>query len=160
MSANTSELSVFIAPGDFDDPRVLALLREHLAGMHQSSPPGSVYALDTSALQAPEIAFYTAWTGEELLGCAALKHLSATSGELKSMRTAAAHLRKGVGARLLQHLIGLARSRGYRRLSLETGSGPAFEPALSLYRRHGFQNGEPFGDYRPTAFNQFLHLSL
>lgn len=160
MSATTSELLVSIVPGDFDDPRVLALLREHLAGMHQNSPPGSVYALDITALRATEIAFFTAWSGEELLGCAALKHLSASSGELKSMRTATAHLRLGVGARLLQHLVGVARSRGYRRLSLETGSGPAFEPALSLYRRYGFQNGEPFGDYRATAFNQFLHLSL
>jgi putative acetyltransferase len=149
-----------IALGDFADPRVIALLREHLEGMHSTSPPGSVSALDSSALQAPDIAFFTAWQAEELLGCAALRHLDDAHGELKSMRTAAAHLRKGVASCLLEHLLTLARARRYRRLSLETGSGPAFEPALALYRRYGFTNGEPFGDYLPSDFNQFLHLAL
>ncbi|MDF3068929.1 MAG: GCN5-like N-acetyltransferase [Polyangiaceae bacterium] len=160
MSAETAELSLSIRVGDLDDARVLGLLREHLAGMHGSSPPGSVYALGAAALRAPDIAFFTAWRAEELLGCAALKHLDATSGELKSMRTAAAHLRRGVGTRLLDHLLEQARSRGYRRVSLETGSGPAFEPALALYRRYGFRNGDPFGQYQSTDFNQFLHLAL
>jgi putative acetyltransferase len=151
---------VRIVPGDFTDPRVGALLREHLAGMHGSSPPGSVYALSAAALQAPEIAFFTAWRGEALLGCGALKHLDASWGELKSMRTASAYLRQGVASRLLDHLLTLARSRGYRRVSLETGSGPAFEPALALYSRRGFQNGSAFGDYESTPFNRFLHLDL
>lgn len=146
--------------GDLDDPRVVALLREHLAGMHASSPPGSVYALDLSALRAPDIAFFAAWHGDEAFGCGALKHLDDAHGELKSMRTAAAHLRQGVGARVLEHLLAVARARGYRRVSLETGSGAAFEPALALYRRYGFANGEPFGEYAPSAFNQFLHLDL
>lgn len=149
-----------IVPGDFADERVLRLLREHLTGMHGSSPPGSVYALGAAALQAPEISFFTAWRGEALLGCAALKHLDAASGELKSFRTAAAHLRQGVASHLLEHLLTLARSRGYTRVSLETGSGPAFEPALALYRKRGFQSGSVFGDYQATAFNQFLHLDL
>lgn len=149
-----------IVPGDFTDARVLALLREHLAGMHSSSPPGTVYALDTTALQAPDISFFTAWQGEELLGCGALKHIDARWGELKSMRTASAHLRRGVGAHLLEHLLSVARSRGYARVSLETGSGPAFEPALALYRKYGFESGEAFGDYQPSAFNQFLYLTL
>lgn len=149
-----------IIPGDFSDERVLTLLREHLAGMQQNSPPGSVYALAASALQAPDIAFFTAWRGEALLGCAALKHLGVSSGEIKSMRTAPAFLRQGVASELLEHLLTLARSRGYQRVSLETGSGPAFEPALALYRRRGFRNGDPFGDYQSTAFNQFLHLDL
>jgi putative acetyltransferase len=149
-----------IVPGDFADVRVLALLREHLEGMHSSSPPGTVYALDTTALQAPEISFYTAWQGEELLGCAALKHIDETWGELKSMRTASAHLRQGVAARLLEHLLGVARARGYVRVSLETGSGAAFEPAIALYRKYGFENGAAFGDYQPSDFNQFLYLAL
>jgi putative acetyltransferase len=149
-----------ILPGDLTDARVVALLREHLEGMHASSPPGSVYALDLSALQAPEIAFFTAWQGEVVLGCGALKHLDDATGELKSMRTAAAHLRRGVGARILDHLLALARARRYRRVSLETGSGPAFEPALALYRRYGFVNGDPFGDYVASEFNQFLHLDI
>ena len=146
--------------GDFDDERVLALLREHLAGMHANTPAGHVYALDLSGLRVPAVTFVTAWVGEDLLGCGAIKELDATSGELKSMRTASAHLRKGVGAALLEHLLALARARGYRRVSLETGSGAAFEPALALYRKYGFANGGAFGDYVASEFNQFLHLAI
>ncbi len=103
---------------------------------------------------------WTVWDGEGLMGVGALKQLSASTGEIKSMRTDPGHLRKGVGLALLDHIISEARRRGYRRLSLETGSGPDFEAALSLYRRRGFENGAPFGDYEPSAFNQFLHLEL
>ena len=145
-----SAAAITIVPGDFTNPRVVALLREHLDGMNASSPPGSVYALDLVALRSPDITFVTAWQGEELLGFGAMKQLDAAHGELKSMRTAAAHLRKGVGAKILEHLLALARTRGYRRVSLETGSGAAFEPALALYRRYGFTSGSPFGDYAAT----------
>ena len=149
-----------IRPGDFTDPRVLELLREHLAGMHASSPPGSVYALDLSGLQHASIAFFTVWDGDDLLGCGALKQVDVGAGEIKSMRTAARQLRRGVAAFLLEYLIELARSRGYARISLETGSGGAFEPALALYRKYGFMPGEAFGDYVATEFNQFLHLAM
>ena len=149
-----------IAPGDFEHPQVLELLRLHLAGMHANSPPGHVFALDLSGLRRPDISFYTAWDGETLLGCGALRALSPTEGEIKSMRTLPQYLRRGVAAALLGHLLALARARGYRRVSLETGSGEAFEPALALYRRHGFANGEAFGEYTASAFNQFLHLDL
>jgi yecA family protein len=90
----------------------------------------------------------------------ALMRLDSGHGEIKSMRTAPDHLRKGVAAALLEHAIGEARIRGYQQLSLETGSGPSFEPALALYRKRGFLDGAAFGDYQPTAFNQFLHLDL
>ena len=153
-------MSITTRPADFTDPQLLALLQLHLAGMHAQSPPGSVYALDLSGLDVPEVSFWTAWEGDMLLGCGALKALSAQSGEIKSMRTHPAHLRKGVGAALLVHLLALARARGYRRVSLETGSGPAFEPALALYGGFGFVNGPAFGDYAPSDFNQFLHLAL
>jgi putative acetyltransferase len=149
-----------ITPGDFDDDRIKALLTRHLEGMHANSPPGHVFALDWSGLQKPDISFYALWEGEELLGFGALKQLDTTYGEIKSMRTADAHLRKGVAARILDHLIAEARSRGYTRLSLETGSGPAFEPALALYRKRGFTDGGAFGGYEKSAFNQFLHLDL
>lgn len=160
MPSSEQPCEIRVVPGDFADERVLGLLREHLAGMHGNSPPGSVYALGAAALQAPDISFFTAWRGQALLGCAALKHLDATSGELKSFRTASAYLRQGVASHLLEHLLALAHSRGYTRVSLETGSGPAFEPALALYRKRGFQNGSAFGDYVATDFNQFLHLTL
>lgn len=143
-----------------DEPAVLALLRIHLEGMHASSPPGSVYALDTSGLARPDVSFWGAFDGDTLLGFGALKQLSADTGEIKSMRTHPDHLRKGVAAALLAHILDTARSRGYRRLSLETGSGDAFEPALALYRRAGFANGDAFGDYVASEFNQFLHLTL
>jgi GrpB-like predicted nucleotidyltransferase (UPF0157 family)/GNAT superfamily N-acetyltransferase len=149
-----------IKPGDFDDARVKALLTRHLEGMHANSPPGHVFALDWSALQTPEISFYTLWEGEDLLAFGALKELEPWAGEVKSMRTADEHLRKGAAAAILDHIIAEARRRGYSRLSLETGSGPAFEPALTLYRKYGFLDGGPFGEYKKSSFNQFLHLEL
>lgn len=149
-----------VRPGDFSDPQVLELLREHLAGMHANSPPGSVYALDLSGLQTAEVAFFTVWDGDELLGCGAIKQLDSSSGEIKSMRTAARHLRKGAARAMLDHLLGVARARGYMRVSLETGSGDAFEPALTLYRKAGFANGDAFAGYTASEFNQFLHLDL
>ncbi len=149
-----------IEAGDFDDDRVKALLTRHLEGMHASSPPGHVFALDWSGLQQPEISFYALWEGGELLGIGALKELDPRSGEIKSMRTADAHLRRGVAAALLDHIIAEARERGYTRLLLETGSGPAFEPALALYRTRGFTDGPVFGEYEKSPFNQFMHLEL
>ena len=149
-----------IVAGDFSDARVISLLREHLVGMRASSPACAVHALEVSGLRRADITFVTAWANGELLGCGALKQLDATHGELKSMRTATAHLRKGVGAQILEHLLGLARGCGYRRVSLETGTGPAFEPAVAMYRRHGFQSGGAFGDYEATEFNQFMFLEL
>jgi putative acetyltransferase len=145
---------------DLSSPATLALLRLHLMGMHASSPPGHVFALDLSGLKAPNVTVWSAWQGEAICGIGALKQFDATSGEIKSMRTHPDYLRRGVAAALLEHIIGQARARGLRRLSLETGSGEAFEPALALYRRRGFINGEAFSDYEKSDFNQFLHLAL
>jgi putative acetyltransferase len=137
-----------------------ALLALHLAGMHERSPPGSVFALDLSGLQAPEVAVWSAWIDGEIAGVAALKRLGPDAAEIKSMRTHPAHLRRGVANTLLRHLLEESRSGGVRRLSLETGSGPAFGAALALYRACGFESGPAFGDYSQSEFNQFLHLSL
>src|SRR5215475_5453752 len=136
------------------------LLRLHLQGMHANSPPGHVFALDLSGLQVPEVTVWSAWEGDEICGIGALKQLDAASGEVTSMRTHPRYLRRGVGAALLERIIEEARSRNLHRLSLETGSGPAFEPALALYRRRGFVDGEAFGDYVRSPYNQFLHLTL
>ena len=149
-----------IVAGDCEDARVLDLVRVHLEGMHAHSPPGNVFALDLSGLTSPDLSFYTAWDGEMLLGMGALKALGDGGGEIKSMRTDPAHLRKGVAARLLEYLIAQARARPFHRLSLETGSGPAFDAALGLYRRYGFVEGDAFGDYEKSEFNQFFHLVL
>lgn len=145
---------------DFDDERVKALLKRHLEGMHAHSPPGHVFALDWSALQAPDVTFYALWEDRELLGFGALRELDPRTAEIKSMRTADAYLRRGVAATLLRHILAEATRRGYKRVSLETGSGPAFEPALQLYRRHGFIDGGSFSNYVKSDFNQFLHLDL
>ena len=136
------------------------LLRLHLAGMHSNSPPGHVFALDLSGLKVPEVTVWSVWEGDAICGIGALKRLDAMTGEIKSMRTHPDFLRKGVGRLLLDHIVQQARGRGLRRLSLETGSGPAFEPALKLYRSYGFIDGEAFADYQRSAFNQFLHLDL
>ncbi len=145
---------------DLSGEATLRLLALHLAGMHASSPPDSVYALDLSGLQAPGITVWSVWDGSEVVGIGALKELGDGSAEVKSMRTHPDHLRRGVAALLLDHIAAEAKARGLARLSLETGSGPAFEPALALYRKYGFVNGEAFSDYQPSAFNQFLHLQL
>jgi len=149
-----------IREDDLRSAKTRALLRLHLDGMHANSPPSSVFALDVSGLQAPEVTVWSVWIGEEIAGVGALRELGDRTGELKSMRTHPAFLRRGVGSALLDHIVAVARARGFTRLSLETGSGPAFEPALSLYRRRGFVNGEAFAQYQGSAFNQFLHLSL
>jgi putative acetyltransferase len=151
---------VRIVEDDLTGAAVGALLRYHLEQMHLNSPPDSVFAFDMERLRAPDVTFWTAWDGDVLLGCGAMKQLDPAHGEIKSMRTAPDHLRKGIAAALLDHIIRIARDRGYARLSLETGSGEAFEPALALYRQRGFLDGTAFGDYQPTAFNQFLHLDL
>jgi putative acetyltransferase len=149
-----------IREDDLTCPQTLALLQLHLEGMHEHSPPGSVFALDLGGLAAGDVTVWSAWVGAEAAGIGALRDLGDGTGELKSMRTHPSFLRQGVAAALLEHIIHVARARGMTRLSLETGSGPAFEPALALYRRRGFVEGEAFGDYTSSAFNQFLHLPL
>ena len=136
------------------------LVRLHLAGMHAHSPPGSVFALDFSGLLSPEVTVWAAWQADKIAGIGALKDLGGGAGELKSMRTHPEFLRRGIAAALLEHIIGVARGRGMKRLSLETGSGLYFEPALSLYRRRGFVDCGEFADYKRSDFNQFLHLNL
>ncbi|HEX5090437.1 MAG TPA: GNAT family N-acetyltransferase [Nocardioides sp.] len=146
-----------------DDParaEVAALLADHLAAMHEYSPRCAVYALDAAGVAAADVTFWTAWAGIELAGCGALKELGPTRGEVKSMRTAPAHLRRGVAARILAEVVGAARERGYLELLLETGSGPAFDPAHALYRRFGFEPCGPFGDYPESPFSRFFRLAL
>lgn len=149
-----------IVPADLEDEQVLRLIRAHLAGMHASSPPGTVYALDLSGLRSPEISLVAAWEGPVLVGIGALKQLSPSTGEIKSMRTHPDHLRRGVAAGILEHLLAMARARGYERVSLETGTGPDFQAADALYRRFGFVAGDCFAEYAPSEFNQFMHLVL
>lgn len=149
-----------ITEDDLSGTEIAALLGEHLAGMARHSPEESIHALDLPALRAPDISFWTAWDDTELLGCGALKELDSAHGEIKSMRTAKAHLGRGVATAILTHLIDEARRRSYTRLSLETGSGAAFDPALTLYEKFGFVYCEPFGDYEEDPFSRFMTLEL
>lgn len=145
---------------DLSGEQTLDLLRIHLQGMHAASPPGSVFALDLSGLKATSVTVWSAWQDDRIAGIGALKDHGGMYGEVKSMRTHPDFVRRGVGALILEKIIAVARARGLTRLSLETGSGPSFEPALTLYRRYGFVNGEAFADYVASDFNQFLHLPL
>lgn len=149
-----------IREGGLDEPRVVALLNVHFEGMLANSPKDSCHFLDLSGLRAPGVTFWTAWDGEDLLGCGALKQLDPQHGEIKSMRTSAEHLRRGTGAALVSRILKVARERGYKRLSLETGSGEAFEPAHALYRQFGFTETGPFGDYKEDPFSRFLSRVL
>lgn len=150
-----------IRDGGLDEPQVIELLRLHAAGMLENSPPGSCHFLDLSGLKTPDVSFWSAWDGDALLGIGALKELDPAHGEIKSMRTAPAALRRGVGAAMLEHILGVARARGYARLSLETGSTPAFEPAIAMYRRFGFAPCGAFGPYPAgDPFSRFLTLAL
>lgn len=148
---------------DVDDlmrPEVRKLLTEHLQGMAEHSPPDCIHALDVEQLRSRDVTFWSVWDDQELLGCGALKELDSTHGEIKSMRTAGKHLGKGVGSALVRHIIATAEERGYERLSLETGSGDAFEPAHSLYRNFGFEFCGAFADYRENPFSRFMTISL
>ncbi len=149
-----------ILEDDLSGEETRALLRLHLEGMRASSPPGSVFALDLSGLGAPDVTVWTVRQDGQIVGIGALKDLGNGCGELKSMRTHPGHLRRGVARLLLDHMIAEARARGWTQLSLETGSGPAFDPALALYRSRGFVDGAAFSGYERSPFNQFLHLSL
>ena len=149
-----------IVEDDLSGEKIRTLLAYHFRLMHENSPPGMAYVLDIDGLKAPGVSFWTAWEGEELLGCGAMKELGADQGEIKSMRTHPDHLGKGVGAAMLDHIIGVAKVRGYKRLSLETGTTPTFVPAIALYEKRGFKTGDAFGGYATSDFNQFFHLDL
>lgn len=145
---------------DVSRPQVLALLDEHLRNMREITPPDQVFAFDAQQLKGPGVIFWTAWEDDILLGCAALKELSPTEGEVKSMRTSGNLRRRGAGRALLDHILGVSRQRGYRELFLETGRHPAFTPALALYRSAGFRECGPFGSYKDNGFSIFMSLRL
>lgn len=145
---------------DLRGPEIAALLRRHVDFCRASSPPESTHVLDLDALRSPAITFWSAWEDSRLLGCAALKELARSHGEVKSMHTAAERRRGSVALRLLEHMVDVARARGYGRLSLETGSMAAFAPARALYERFGFVSCAPFGDYRLDPNSVFMTLEL
>ncbi len=151
---------MYLKIDDLSGLQVAELVREHLQSMAIQSPPGSMHALGLESLRKPEITFWSAWEGDELVGCGALKELDRQHGEIKSMRTSSSHRGKGIAKGVLQHIIEEAKVRGYQRLSLETGSINAFEPARRLYISFGFQYCEPFADYIEDQNSVFMTKEL
>jgi putative acetyltransferase len=153
-------LPLTIELDDLSRPAIHALLIEHLQNMHELSPPESCHALDLENLRKPDITFWSAWDGALLAGIGALKELDPKHGEIKSMRTPAAARRQGAGRSILAHIIAVARSRNYERLSLETGSMAGFRPAQRLYESFGFGYCAPFGEYIEDPNSAFMTLRL
>ncbi len=149
-------MAIHIRPDDLSGTAVRQLLAQHLQGMTLHSPPESIHALDVEGLRHPSVTFWSAWDGEELLGCGALKELDPTHAEIKSMRTSPAHLRQGVARAMLEHILAEAARRGYGRISLETGSAAAFEPARRLYAAFGFAPCGPFPPYVEDPYSVFM----
>ncbi len=145
---------------DLRGPEIYALLQEHLHSMTLYAPPESTHTLDLDGLRQPEITFWTVWEDGDLMGCGALKEMDAEHAEIKSMRTASSHLRKGVGSAVMNHILAVAKERGYRRLSLETGSHKAFDPAYKLYTSFGFTDCGPFADYVEDPYSVFMTKEL
>ena len=139
---------------------VIALLEYHLHQAFANSPPGRVFALDLGGLRAPDVTLWSGWNGETLLALGALKRLDARHAEVKSMRTAPDQVRRGAGGRMLAHLIAEGQALGYHRLSLETGSSAAFEPARAMYERAGFVACGPFGEYSDVSFSRYYTMLL
>ena len=149
-----------IVSGGLDDPRVQALLEHHVRTARAQTGRGSAHALDLSGLQTPDIRFWSAWDGDEVVGVGALKQLTPRHGEIKSMHTLETRRRSGVGSAMVTHILEAARAMGMQRVSLETGSWPYFEPARAFYRRNGFVECPPFGDYNPDPNSVFMTLEL
>lgn len=149
-----------IRTGNLDDPRIVALLRHHFDTCLGVTPPGSAHVFDISRLRSPDVDFFAAWEDEMLMGVGAVKYLDPAHGEVKSMHTAEAARRRGVGGLILSRIVAVARARGVKRLSLETGSFGYFAPAVALYTSFGFTECPPFGDYRPDPNSVFLTLRL
>ena len=149
-----------ITDGGLDDPRVQALLAHHLNTARSETAPGSAHALDLSGLKSPDVHFWSAWDGDSVIAVGALKRLSESHGEIKSMHTEQSRRQKGIGSAMLRHIIARARQMGLSRLSLETGSWPYFKPAREFYRRHGFGECPPFGGYVADPNSVFMTLDL
>ena len=149
-------MPIHVRQDDLSSPEVQALVAEHLAGMHGNTPAGHVHALALDGLRAAGVTFWSAWLDGRLCGCGALKSLPGNAGEVKSMRTRSAYLRRGVGQAILDEILRTARELGCTRLYLETGAGKPFAAAHALYLRNGFSWCGPFGEYEATAFNAFM----
>lgn len=145
---------------DLSSSAVVAFLEAHLEDMKSVSPPDNIHALDLAGLKKPEVTFWTVWDQGKLIGCGALKELDRSHAEIKSMRTAPAYRGKGVATGLLRHILVVAEQRGYKRLSLESGSMPYFRPAHALYKKLGFTPCQPFSTYTENPNSVYMTMKL
>ena len=151
---------IAIREGELGDARVEALLSLHRSEARATTPAHNAHSLDSAGLAVPEVRFFSAWDGEALLAIGAIKRMDANGAELKSMRTAPGHLRRGVGRAMLAYLVAVAHADGYRRLSLETGTAPMFGPANAMYESAGFVDCPAFASYPPSSHNRFMTLEI
>lgn len=149
-----------IIEGGLDDPRVVALLAEHIKAARAHTSCDSAHVLDVGQLKSSDIRFWTAWEGDQVVGTGALKRLDAFHGEIKSMHTHRSHRRKGVAATILNHILAAGKQMGLTRISLETGSWPYFDAARELYKQHGFEECPPFGAYRADPNSVFMTITF
>jgi len=160
MNKSATDTQIEIRVDDLRGPEIAALLETHLDHMRSISPPDSVHALDLEALRNPEITFWTMWRHGKLIGCGALREIDPEHAEIKSMHTPAANRGQGLGRRMVRHILNVARERGYKRLSLETGATEDFIAARSLYASFGFVTCPPFADYNLDDFSTCMTLEL
>ena len=153
-------MNIDITIDDLSDGSIIKLLNEHLKEMHKYSPPESIHALDEDKLKDKSVTFWSARVNNELAGCGALKELNRHSAEIKSMKTVDGFLRKGVASKILKAILAEAEHRGYRKVSLETGSDDAFKPAILLYEKYGFCECDPFADYVLDPYSKFYEKVL
>lgn len=156
----TQPANIEFREGDVAHPQIVSLLETHLATMRTTSPPENVFALDLKGLQKPDVTFWSIWEAERAMCCGALRELTESHGEIKSMHTLQVFRGRGLGAIMLERILGESNIRGYKRLSLETGSHEAFQPAIRLYQRYGFQMCGPFAPYEANPFSLFMTKEL
>jgi putative acetyltransferase len=154
------EEKIRISVDDLSGTEIAEFIEEHIQEMKAVSPPESKHALDLEGLRKPEITFWTVWDSRNLIGCGAIKKLDSNHAEIKSMRIGIAQRQQGIASMLLKHILNEAKLKGYRRISLETGSTSFFEPARNLYRKYGFKNCAPFSTYKEDPNSVFMTKEL
>ena len=146
--------------GNFDNPEVNELLNKHFIELRSVSPAGSTHVLDIDGLKDPSIKFWSLWENNKLIGCGALKFLEKDHGEFKSIRVADEFRKKGIGERIINHLIEEAKKLEISKLSIETGAGEFFAPARKLFNKFGFKKSEPFAHYKVDPNSCYFTLDL
>ena len=146
--------------GNFDNLEVNDLLKKHFVELRSVSPAGSTHVLDIDGLKDPSIKFWSLWENNKLIGCGALKFLEKDHGEFKSIRVADEFRKKGIGERIINHLIDEAKKLEISKLSIETGAGEFFAPARKLFNKFGFKKSEPFAHYKVDPNSCYFTLDL